>query len=145
MNAIHFHKDKRYISIGAATLVRMMPQAYPFILLDKVVACHAEDGMAHSVKAITMTDQVLAGHFAKYPIYPGVLIIEALIQNSGMIALVRDLLRQHGSYEAILALFEANGPILTDEAKQYFLAESRVKHTASWSTCTPRSRWSATG
>jgi 3-hydroxyacyl-[acyl-carrier-protein] dehydratase len=130
MNSIHVNKDKRFISIGAATLVRLMPQGYPFVLLDRVVACYAEEGIGHSIKAITMTDPVLNGHFAQYPIYPGVLIIEALIQNSGMIAMVRDLLRHHGSYEAVLDHFAGSGPIMSDQAKQYFLAESRVKHTA---------------
>jgi len=74
---------ERYISLSPQTTLRFLPQSYPFILLDRVKACYPGEGVGLSVKHITMTDPVLSGHFPGFPIYPGVLIIEAMVQNAG--------------------------------------------------------------
>jgi 3-hydroxyacyl-[acyl-carrier-protein] dehydratase len=92
MNKIQTHEQKRGISLSAATTMRLLPQAYPFVLLDRVRACYPQEGIGYSIKNITMTDPVLSGHFPGYPIYPGVLIIEAMIQNACVIPTTRDLL-----------------------------------------------------
>jgi 3-hydroxyacyl-[acyl-carrier-protein] dehydratase len=119
---------KRSISLSAATTMRLVPHVYPFVLLDRVRACYAEEAHGFSVKNITMTDPVLSGHFPGHPIYPGVLIIEAMVQNACMTATTRDLYRHFGSYEALLEHFAKHPGSVPSVAKTYFLAESRVKH-----------------
>jgi 3-hydroxyacyl-[acyl-carrier-protein] dehydratase len=128
MNNIQTHEQKRGVSLSAATTMRLLPQAYPFVLLDRVRACYPQAGICYSIKNITMTDPVLSGHFPGYPIYPGVLIIEAMIQNACVIPTTRDLLAHFGSYEALLALFSQPQQAIPDVANKYYLAESRVKH-----------------
>jgi 3-hydroxyacyl-[acyl-carrier-protein] dehydratase len=118
----------RYISLGAQTTMRFLPQSYPFILLDRVKACYPDEGVCVSVKHITMTDPVLSGHFPGYPIYPGVLIIEAMVQNAGMTATLRELYKTHGSLEGLLEQFRAEIGTTPAEGKQYVLAESRIKN-----------------
>jgi len=118
----------RYISLSPQTTLRFLPQAYPFILLDRVKACYPEQGVGISVKHITMTDPVLSGHFPGFPIYPGVLIVEAMVQNAGMTATLRELFQRYGSYDALLEQFRSAAGTVPGEGKQYVLAESRVKH-----------------
>jgi 3-hydroxyacyl-[acyl-carrier-protein] dehydratase len=128
MDKLQIHEKKRFISLSAATTSRLLPQAYPFMLLDRIRACYPEDCVGYSIKNITLTDPVLAGHFPGFPIYPGVMVIEALTQNACMTSIMRDLYRKLGSYEAMLefvAQIPASGP---ETAFHYFLAESRVKH-----------------
>jgi 3-hydroxyacyl-[acyl-carrier-protein] dehydratase len=125
---MHTPEKKRFISLSGATTMRLLPQAYPFVMLDKVKAAYPEEGICHSIKNITLTDPVLSGHFPGYPIYPGVLIIEAMVQNACVIPTTRELYRQFGSYEALLAFFSKSGDAAPDVAYRYFLAESRVKH-----------------
>jgi 3-hydroxyacyl-[acyl-carrier-protein] dehydratase len=128
MNKPLHNEKSRHISLSAATTIRLLPQAYPFVLLDRVRACYPEDGSSYSIKNITMTDPVLSGHFPGYPIYPGVLVIEAMIQNACVIPTTRDLLKHFGSYEALLELFSKPHNAIPDVANKYFLAESKVKH-----------------
>lgn len=119
---------ERYISLSPQTTLRFLPQSYPFILLDRVKACYPGEGVGLSVKHITMTDPVLSGHFPGFPIYPGVLIIEAMVQNAGMTMTLRELYQAHGSLEGLLEQFQAPLGTTQGERKQYVLAESRIKH-----------------
>jgi len=113
----------RYISLSTQTTIRVVPHSYPLILLDRIKACYPEEGVGQSVKHITMTDPVLSGHFPGFPIYPGVLIIEAMVQNACMTATLRELYRSKGSLEALLDYFHG----VPDAGKQYVLAEVRAK------------------
>jgi len=128
MNHILTHDKKRYITLSSATTSRLLPQAYPFMLLDRIRACYPEDCVGYSIKNITLTDPVLAGHFPGFPIYPGVMIIEALTQNACMTSIMRDLYQAVGSYEAMLEYCAKVPPTGPEAAYHYFLGESRVKH-----------------
>ena len=117
-----------YISLSPQTTLRMLPQSYPFVLLDRVKACYPELGIGRAVKHITMTDPVLSGHFPGFPIYPGVLIVEAMVQTAGMTITLRSLCQTFGSLEKLLEQFRSPLGTIPGERKQYVLAESRVKY-----------------
>jgi 3-hydroxyacyl-[acyl-carrier-protein] dehydratase len=129
MDNIQSAGNKRGISLSAVTTARALPHAYPFVLLDRVKACYPEEGTSLSIKNITMTDPVLSGHFPGHPIYPGVLIIEAMNQNACMIIAIRDLLHHLGSYEALLDHLAKPVDVSGYVARHFFLAESKVKNT----------------
>ena len=120
---------ERYISLSPQTTLRFLPQSYPFVMLDRVKACYPETGLSHAVKHVTMTDPVLSGHFPAFPIYPGVLVIEAMVQNAGVSITMSELYRSVGSLEALLERFREPVGALPGERKQYVLAECRIKHT----------------
>ncbi len=64
---------------------RLLPHRYPFLLIDRVV--HFEPGkLLVGVKNVTINEPFFQGHFPVRPIMPGVLIIEALAQASGLLA-----------------------------------------------------------
>ncbi len=65
-------------------IMRYLPHRYPFLLIDKVI--HIE--LPHSliaVKNVTANEPFFPGHFPELPVMPGVLIIEALAQASGLL------------------------------------------------------------
>jgi 3-hydroxyacyl-[acyl-carrier-protein] dehydratase len=75
-------------SLGPLDVQRVMaalPHRYPMLLVDRV-----EELIAHksirAVKAVTINEGFFAGHFPGRPIMPGVLIVEALAQAAGVIA-----------------------------------------------------------
>lgn len=129
MDRISTSDKQQFISLSPQTTMRFLPQSYPFILLDRVKACYPEKGHGVSVKHITMTDPVLSGHFPGFPIYPGVLVIEAMVQNAGMTITLLELYRKYGSLEQLLDQFRHPSAITEGERKQYVLADSRIKHT----------------
>lgn len=62
-----------------------LPHRYPFLLVDKVVAC--EPGVRLlGVKNVTYNEPFFQGHFPQKPVMPGVLILEAMAQTTGLLA-----------------------------------------------------------
>ncbi len=65
-------------------ILRYLPHRYPFLLVDKVVNVVPGESI-HAVKNVSNNEPFFAGHFPSRPIMPGVLIIEALAQASGVL------------------------------------------------------------
>lgn len=64
---------------------KFLPHRYPFLLVDKVVAI--ENQKIRAIKNVTANEPFFNGHFPTAPIMPGVLMIEALAQTSGLLVL----------------------------------------------------------
>jgi len=65
-------------------ILEHLPHRYPFLLVDKVT--HLELGKSlTAIKNISFNEPQFTGHFPQKPIFPGVLIIEALAQASGIL------------------------------------------------------------
>ncbi|MFZ4689754.1 MAG: 3-hydroxyacyl-ACP dehydratase FabZ [Polymorphobacter sp.] len=67
-------------------VMALLPHRFPMLLVDRV-----EDIVpgvsARGIKAVTINEPFFAGHFPGRPIMPGVLIIEALAQTAGVLAM----------------------------------------------------------
>ena len=62
-----------------------LPHRYPFLLVDKVLSFEKGKKLT-AIKNVTFNEPHFTGHFPSYPIMPGVLIIEALAQATGILA-----------------------------------------------------------
>jgi UDP-3-O-[3-hydroxymyristoyl] N-acetylglucosamine deacetylase/3-hydroxyacyl-[acyl-carrier-protein] dehydratase len=69
-------------------VMKIFPHRYPFLLVDKIVE-FIPDKRVVGIKNVTINEPFFAGHFPGNPIMPGVLIIEAMAQVSGMIMLTK--------------------------------------------------------
>ncbi|MCS5573525.1 MAG: 3-hydroxyacyl-ACP dehydratase FabZ [Pseudomonadales bacterium] len=69
-----------------AEIKNLLPHRYPFLLLDRVVEYEANERII-CIKNVTINEQIFNGHFPATPVFPGVLIVEALAQASGVLAL----------------------------------------------------------
>jgi 3-hydroxyacyl-[acyl-carrier-protein] dehydratase len=68
-------------------VMRRLPHRYPFLLVDRVLEC--ESGKAiRAVKNVTINEPFFTGHFPNRPVFPGVMILEALAQTAGILAFV---------------------------------------------------------
>jgi UDP-3-O-[3-hydroxymyristoyl] N-acetylglucosamine deacetylase/3-hydroxyacyl-[acyl-carrier-protein] dehydratase len=63
----------------------LLPHRPPFLLVDRVF--HMEENAIGGIKNVTMNEPFFVGHFPEEPVMPGVLIIEALAQCSGILIL----------------------------------------------------------
>jgi len=70
-------------------IMKLLPHRYPFLLVDKVVDYEAGKWIK-AIKNVTMNEPFFQGHFPGEPIMPGVLMIEALAQAGGILALVNE-------------------------------------------------------
>jgi len=70
--------------LSARDIQRRLPHRFPFLLVDQVL--QLEPGRkAVGVKQISLSDPVFQGHFPGNPIFPGVLILEALGQLAAVL------------------------------------------------------------
>jgi 3-hydroxyacyl-[acyl-carrier-protein] dehydratase len=81
-------KGTENASIGPLDIRRVMaalPHRYPMLLVDRVEELVLNERIV-AIKAVTINEQFFAGHFPGRPIMPGVLIVEALAQAAGVLA-----------------------------------------------------------
>lgn len=62
-----------------------LPHRYPMLLIDRVVS-YVPGTSIHAVKAVSVNEPFFQGHFPTRPIMPGVLIVEAIAQAAGVLA-----------------------------------------------------------
>jgi 3-hydroxyacyl-[acyl-carrier-protein] dehydratase len=72
------------IEVGA--VMALLPHRFPMLLVDRVVDL-IPDVSARGIKAVTINEPFFQGHFPARPIMPGVLIVEALAQTAGVLAI----------------------------------------------------------
>jgi 3-hydroxyacyl-[acyl-carrier-protein] dehydratase len=65
-------------------IMRHLPHRYPFLLVDKVLEMVPNESMV-ALKNVTINEPFFPGHFPHHPVMPGVLILEALAQASGLL------------------------------------------------------------
>ncbi len=67
-------------------ILKYLPQRYPILMIDKVVDLIERQSIT-AIKNVTVNEPYFLGHFPGKPIMPGVLILEAMAQATGILAL----------------------------------------------------------
>jgi 3-hydroxyacyl-[acyl-carrier-protein] dehydratase len=67
-------------------IMEFLPHRYPFLLVDRVTEMEVGERLV-GYKNVTFNEPFFTGHFPVKPIMPGVLIIEALAQCTGLLAM----------------------------------------------------------
>ena len=84
-------------------ILTKLPHRYPFLLVDRVLDIDLEAKTIRAIKNVTVNEPCFTGHFPKRPVFPGVLILEALAQSCALLS------------------FETEGIALDDESVFYFV------------------------
>ena len=66
-------------------ILEYLPHRFPFLLIDRVLECTPGESLT-AVKNVSVNEPFFPGHFPGQPIFPGVLIMEALAQATGILA-----------------------------------------------------------
>lgn len=66
-------------------ILRLLPHRYPFLLIDRVLEYQVGEYL-RGYKNVTFNEPFFQGHFPQRPIMPGVMILEALAQATGLLA-----------------------------------------------------------
>ena len=76
------------MKITKEDIKKYLPHREPFLFVDEVVNIDEKNGI-HAKKLVSEDEYLLQGHFPDNPIFPGVIIIEALGQASGILGFVK--------------------------------------------------------
>ncbi|HUN82584.1 MAG TPA: UDP-3-O-acyl-N-acetylglucosamine deacetylase [Phycisphaerae bacterium] len=88
-------------AFSANELRKILPHRYPFMLVDRVLEIDG-DRRAIGIKNVTINEPFFQGHYPQMPIMPGVLILEALAQLSGI--LLSQKLEHTGKVAVLLSM-----------------------------------------
>ena len=67
-------------------ILKYLPHRYPFLLIDRVLECLPGESIV-AIKNVTYNEHFFQGHFPHRPVMPAVLILEAMAQATGYLAL----------------------------------------------------------
>lgn len=68
-------------------VMKHLPHRYPFLLIDRVLDYTPGESL-HAIKNVSYNEPHFVGHFAHHPVMPGVLILEALAQATGILSFI---------------------------------------------------------
>jgi 3-hydroxyacyl-[acyl-carrier-protein] dehydratase len=71
-------------TIEIAEIRELLPHRYPMLLVDRVLDYQPMKSL-HAIKNVSINEPVFNGHFPDLPIFPGVMILEALAQATGLL------------------------------------------------------------
>lgn len=89
-------------------VMKHLPHRYPFLLVDKVLDFEPGKSLT-AVKNVTINEPFFQGHFPHIPVMPGVLIMEALAQATGILS------------------FKTTGKLPTDDSLYYFVGIDKAR------------------
>ncbi|GGB60329.1 3-hydroxyacyl-[acyl-carrier-protein] dehydratase FabZ [Roseibium aquae] len=75
-------QDKTLTSADIMKIMQLLPHRYPFLLIDKIIEMDGDESCI-GIKNVTVNEPQFQGHFPERPIFPGVLLIEAMAQTAG--------------------------------------------------------------
>jgi beta-hydroxyacyl-ACP dehydratase FabZ len=96
-------------------ILAALPHRYPMLLVDRVVSLEPDESL-HAVKAVSFNEGFFQGHFPGRPIMPGVLIVEALAQAAGILAIESLGLAGSGKLVYFMAIEDASSALLWSRA-----------------------------
>jgi len=72
------------MTMGIAEIRAHLPHRYPFLLVDRVVSIELGESI-HAYKNLSINEPYFDGHFPDEPVFPGVLLVEAMAQAAGIL------------------------------------------------------------
>jgi 3-hydroxyacyl-[acyl-carrier-protein] dehydratase len=82
-------------------ILQYLPHRYPFLLVDRILEIEVPKRIV-GLKNVTVNEPQFTGHFPQLPIFPGVLILEAMAQVGGIL-LIESLKLEIGKYAILYA------------------------------------------
>src|ERR1700743_2768827 len=103
-------------------LLKTLPPRYPMLLIDRVIKIR-EDYSGIGIKNVTFNEPPFLGHFPERPVYPGVMMIEAMAQTAGVIGIksVGGTEKPRAFYSPTIEKCKSRKPVMPGDTVEYHM------------------------
>ena len=123
----------RFAVVDINEILKTLPHRYPMLLIDKVVNIRT-DYSGIGIKNVTYNEACFAGHFPERPVYPGVMMIEAMAQTAGVIGIksVEGTEKPRAVYFPTIDKCKFRKPVMPGDTVEYHMRSLGRRNTMWW-------------
>ena len=118
---------------GIKEILDVLPHRYPFLMIDRVIAMNSDES-AIGIKNVTYNEPPFLGHFPDRPVYPGVMMIEAMAQTAGVIGIksVEGTEKPRAVYFLTIDKCKFRKPVMPGDTVEYHMRSIGRRNTMWW-------------
>jgi 3-hydroxyacyl-[acyl-carrier-protein] dehydratase len=114
------------------TILKTLPHRYPMLLIDRVIKIR-QDFSGIGIKNVTISEQAFLGHFPERPVYPGVMMIEAMAQTAGVIGILSiELEKPRAVYFLTVDKCKFRKPVVPGDTIEYHMTKIGRRKDMWW-------------
>ena len=123
----------RFAVVDISEILKTLPHRYPMLLIDKVIDIRT-DYSGIGIKNVTINEPQFAGHFPERPVYPGVMMIEAMAQTAGVIGIksVEGTEKPRAVYFLTIDKCKFRKPVMPGDTIEYHMKSICRRNTMWW-------------
>jgi len=123
----------RFALVDINEILRTLPHRYPMLLIDRVINIRT-DYSGIGIKNVTINEPQFAGHFPERPVYPGVMMIEAMAQTAGVIGIksVEGTEKPRAVYFLTIDKCKFRKPVMPGDTIEYHMKSIGRRNTMWW-------------
>lgn len=119
-------------AVGISEILRLLPHRYPFLLIDRITNIRGDE-FAIGVKNITFNEPQFQGHFPGQPVFPGVMLIEAMAQTAGAICILSmGEAKTKGVYFLTIDKAKFRRPVVPGDVVEFHMTKKSKRKTMWW-------------
>jgi 3-hydroxyacyl-[acyl-carrier-protein] dehydratase len=123
----------KFEMVDINTILKTLPHRYPMLLIDRVINIRA-DYSGVGIKNVTFNEMPFLGHFPDRPVYPGVMMIEAMAQTAGVIGIlsVVGTEKPRAVYFLTIDKCKFRKPVMPGDTIEYHMTSIGRRKTMWW-------------
>ncbi|HEX9589366.1 MAG TPA: 3-hydroxyacyl-ACP dehydratase FabZ [Bradyrhizobium sp.] len=123
----------RFELVDINAILKTLPHRYPMLLIDRVINIRS-DYSGIGIKNVTFNEPAFQGHFPERPVYPGVMMIEAMAQTAGVIGIlsVEGTEKPRAVYFLTIDKCKFRKPVLPGDTVEYHMRSIGRRKTMWW-------------
>ena len=123
----------RFELVDINEILKTLPHRYPMLLIDRVKNIRT-DYSGIGIKNVTFNEPPFLGHFPDRPVYPGVMMIEAMAQTAGVIGIksVEGTEKPRAVYFLTIDKCKFRKPVMPGDTIEYHMRSIGRRKTMWW-------------
>jgi len=119
-------------AVGIVEILQLLPHRYPFLLIDRITNIRGDE-FAIGIKNVTFNEPQFQGHFPGQPVFPGVMLIEAMAQTAGAICVLSlGGKKIKGVYFLTIDKAKFRRPVAPGDVVEFHMTKKTKRKTMWW-------------